>query len=97
MEDRPFNALPILAAIVMLLLPTVYAGTYFMRGELLENSRAVDADLYRNYEYRWEAMLFKPAARIESTLTGERVSTGTNSTESSIKPSDSSPRLTLMF
>ena len=71
MTSRPSIAAPILAvlAIVLLALGAAYLGGYFWLGQRFD----YDETAARLYPQQWMANSFKPAARLETWLTGVEV------------------------
>jgi hypothetical protein len=65
---RPSTAAPILAvlAIVLLTLGAAYLGGYFWLGQRFD----YDETTTRLYPQQWMASVFKPAAQLETWLTG---------------------------
>lgn len=83
-EKRNSSAMGFAAVVILLLVPiTAYIAGYFLRCEvypvcfLFDNplSNEGASILIRAYPTDFEAQLFRPAARIESALTGNKVST----------------------
>jgi hypothetical protein len=77
MDERRFNAVPILVAIVLMLLPpTSYICAYLLRGVELPDPMLLanpDGFKVRGFRSEWEATLFAPAAVVESFVTGEAI------------------------
>jgi len=79
MTSRPSTAAPILAVLAIVLPFALYVGGYFA---LLEGQTylpyAVDPSeppilMDRCYPHRWQAILFKPAAKVESWVRGYEI------------------------
>jgi hypothetical protein len=82
MEERRSNWLvPSLVAIILLVAGASYIVGYFTLGKpalftpLAAKSVAAKAPV-RIFPSKWQAMLFTPAAKIESAITGEEVEIG---------------------
>jgi hypothetical protein len=73
-EKRPSGVWVVVA--VPLFVLAGYVGAYFMRCEVHDYSGFVGPHIIRYYPTTWEATLFRPAARVESLVTGGRVSIG---------------------
>ena len=76
MTARPSIASPILAALLLLLLPlgAYIAGYYWLtEGYFWFQSPGRTAIVDRHYRAHWEAQLFTPAARVEGVLRGCKV------------------------
>jgi hypothetical protein len=71
METKRAYAVPILLAVVVLVVVplSVYVGSYFVRGVVWPDHRGK----VRSYPTTLEARLFKPAAALESVITGSTV------------------------
>jgi len=75
-RSQPATAAPILAvlAIVLpLLLVGVYVGGYFMVEDYWEMGNV--GIIVRTYRHQWQAIVFQPAAWVESKLLGVTVET----------------------
>jgi hypothetical protein len=77
METKRSSALPMLAAIVLLLVVILgaYVGCYLLRSEVLHIGMYPSFRQRRYFATDWEAKKFKPAAKVESLVTGRHVST----------------------
>ena len=69
---------PIIAALVvvgvLLLLPMVYVGGYFLMPETsTRNVPLIGAATVRVFDAKWEVHIYQPMARIESQVSGRRV------------------------
>ena len=80
-EKRTSGAMWVAAVVLLLLVPiTAYIAGYFLRCEVSPGLMAPEYPpnnrglLFRTYPTELEVQLFRPAARIESTLTGKEVS-----------------------
>jgi hypothetical protein len=76
---RPSTAAPILAVLAIVLVTLgVYVGGYFWFGERIdwasESESGYDESASRFYEQKWMVKVFEPAARLETWLTGVKVS-----------------------
>jgi hypothetical protein len=81
METKRSSAAPILAAIVMLLVPlTSYVAAYFLRGSVVHNTTEFadpNDSKVRAFASEWEAALFAPAAAVEALVIGKGVTVTT--------------------
>jgi hypothetical protein len=60
---------------LMVLLPSIsYVVGYFLRSQVLAATGRQGSLITRIYPTDWEATIFKPAAKIESLVTGKDVS-----------------------
>jgi hypothetical protein len=77
MGTQRSSALPILAAVVMLLVVvlTAYFAGYYLRGQEESLIGASDSQDFkvRLFQSEWEAAIFAPAAKVESFCTGNHV------------------------
>lgn len=81
MNSRPSTVAPILAAILLLLLPLgAYVTGYFWLGErisVLGNPPSdMPTEIIRIYPHRWQESAFHPAAVVEGWLRGTPVFAG---------------------
>ena len=73
-KDRRINATVVVCLVSVILLPLVlYVGGYFALSRT--STGATPDDWCRIYRVEWQAEIFKPAARVESAITGDEVST----------------------
>ena len=72
MTSRPSTAAPILAVLaIVLAMLGAYVGGYFWLGQRCDWLHDGTLEFpTRFYSHRWMAIVFEPAARIESQLTG---------------------------
>lgn len=63
----------VVTILILALLPIAYVAGYFLR---CESQPRATARPIRVYSSEWETILFQPAAKIESFLTGERILIG---------------------
>jgi hypothetical protein len=75
MNDKHSSAVPVLAAIVMLLTVVLgaYVGAYFWRGAYIDESNSDWA--VRVFATAAEARFFRPAAKVESLVMRRQVKT----------------------
>jgi hypothetical protein len=72
--DRRVNLAVAVSLISLILLPSVlYVGGYFALSRT--SGGATPDDWCRIYRMKWQAEIFKPAAKVESMITGDEVST----------------------
>jgi hypothetical protein len=72
-ERRLTDATAVICLAVAMLLPLAYVTGYFA---LSTNSTgATPEHRCRMYQSRWLTTIFKPAAKVESVVTGDKVST----------------------
>lgn len=76
MEEKRTSSTAWVAATALLLLGLVgaYVAGYYLRGTAEDDPFGGD-QLRRSYPSEWEATLFRPAARMESALSGREVFT----------------------
>ena len=77
-EERQKADWPIVAALVLavVVLPlAVYFGGYFRMGGLGTISNGRETKKCRVYSAQWQMVVFRPAAQVESFLTGEEIET----------------------
>lgn len=75
MEENRLTGVWAAALLLVLLLLSLYFAGYFLRCEVWDSD---DRLFIRNriYPTDWETTIFRPAARVESLLSGKQVSTG---------------------
>jgi len=72
-ERRRINAPAIACVIIVIAVFVVYVGGYFA---LSDGSKgATSDDRRRIFSTQWLTQIYKPAARVESAITGDSVST----------------------
>jgi hypothetical protein len=80
MEDKRSSAVPVLAAIILLLVPLAsYVAAYFLRSAVVVNSLFAGPNDFkvRAFPSEWEATLFTPAAAVEALVMGRDVTVTT--------------------
>jgi hypothetical protein len=72
-ERRHVNVPAIICLVIAILMPALYAAGYFL---LSIRHPGPDADSFcRIFEQQWQAEIYKPAASVESAVTGDEIST----------------------
>lgn len=73
-ESRPVNAVIVSCLIVVVVLPLVlYVAGYFALSKSM--SGPVAESRCRCFRTQWQVEIYKPAARVETVLTGDDVTT----------------------
>lgn len=73
-QRRPVNAITVSCLLTALLLPLViYITGYFVLSKPMPGPFA--DSWCRCYRLKWQTEIFKPAAKVESALTGNEIST----------------------
>jgi hypothetical protein len=70
---RSVNAPAVVCLVIAVLLPALYVAGYFALSKT--SSGATPDHWCRIYQFQWQAEVFKPAAKVESAITGDTVST----------------------
>lgn len=73
MSERRVSATAIVLIVVAILLPAIYVAGYFALSK--HSPGATAEDRCRMYRLNWQAQIYKPAAKVESAVTGDTVST----------------------
>src|SRR5687768_12766332 len=73
-HDRLMKSLPPIVATVAILLLALgaYMGAYFWMGRCID-IKFGSRDRLRRYPHQWQAIVFKPAGRVESACLGRNV------------------------
>jgi hypothetical protein len=74
-EPRRSGLLPIAVVIVALVVPTIYVLAYIALGTAATATIGPQSLNVRVYPYEWQERLFRPAAKVESALSGREIET----------------------
>ena len=72
-EPRHVNAIAVVCLPFVVLLPVSYLAGYFFLSK--HSPGATPEHRCRMFRSRWLVSIYKPAAKVESTVTGDKVST----------------------
>jgi hypothetical protein len=77
MDEKQTSGGSVVAAIVLglVLLLIGYVGGYFGLSTRTFGHMMAGPDEYRTFEYNWMAMLFSPAAKVESVIRSKEIQT----------------------
>jgi hypothetical protein len=85
MTSRPSTAAPILAVLAILLPFVLYVGGYFWLGTVANVTSPAGPVAVRVFRYRWQAVVFTPAASVDSFARGSAVEVFCNEDISQIR------------
>jgi uncharacterized RDD family membrane protein YckC len=74
-EPRQPGLLPIAIIVVALLVSTLYVGAYASLGSAGTATIGPRTYTLRVYSHEWQERLFRPAAKVESALSGREIDT----------------------
>ena len=74
-ENRRPSLIPLVVIVVALLVPTLYGVAYIAIGTAATATIGPRSFNVRVYSYEWQELLFRPAARVESALSGQEIET----------------------
>jgi hypothetical protein len=85
MTSRPSTAVPILTVLAIALPFVLYVGGYFWLGAVANVKTPAGPVAVRIFHYRWQAVIFTPAAKMDSLVRRSAVEVCSNEEISQIR------------